>query len=548
MELEPATDDIVVAVEDDGEVTVAGTVDNRLQLRKYRINDGDPPLVELSDEESGFHNNVGLEYTWSQPQGVWTDDLGDVHVVFDMADLSHVLYRSSRTPYHCDLVAGVPQTTLQATEETGQSGTDVRLSAHRWDSLDRSIPVIAYMSGSNVLFSRRVPPIGTTVSVSPARWGVEVGELSRPIFVANTAYYAHTRTTLLVQDAEVLSDPPDQDGWGHQSCRDLMVSIDAPFAHGFIAELSDPPVHSEAELDFTVSRLQAPDELWHESGILVATEVADIDGDCLSDELETATDTDPLDADTDDDGMTDGNCGSEDLNANGEVDPGETDPRNPDTDGDGLWDATERGLTEPETDDTDLSAGHFVPDADPTTTTDPTNPDTDGDGRLDGDEDHNRNGLYEPELGETDPNTADISVLEVDVEFEPGRCPNYLKSNRRSFRFAIVGSNEVDVYQIDPASVRLEGVAPIGSMPWDVATPHPAGQDVCDCTIGGSDGVPDKVLRFESADVIAALGARDGESVVLTLTGNLADGTPFFGRSCASVMIQSPENSVFSGN
>ncbi|MEE9463340.1 MAG: hypothetical protein V3V53_15995, partial [Bacteroidales bacterium] len=63
---------------------------------------------------------------------------------------------------------------------------------------------------------------------------------------------------------------------------------------------------------------------------------------------------------------------------------GETDPLNPDTDGDGINDGTESGLTAPETGDTDLSAGNFIPDDDPSTTTDPTNPDTDGDGMPDG--------------------------------------------------------------------------------------------------------------------------------------------------------------------
>ena len=100
----------------------------------------------------------------------------------------------------------------------------------------------------------------------------------------------------------------------------------------------------------------------------------------------------------------------EDLNANGIVDPGETDPTNPDTDGDGIFDGTEKGLTEPEVIEgglggTDFSAGHFIADADPSTTTDPTNPDTDGDGLLDGEEDINKNGAVD--IGETSPILAD---------------------------------------------------------------------------------------------------------------------------------------------
>src|SRR5687767_13720877 len=76
--------------------------------------------------------------------------------------------------------------------------------------------------------------------------------------------------------------------------------------------------------------------------------------------------TDPLDDDTDNDGLLDG---TEDASGNGVVDMGETDPTKADSDGDGLQDGTEVGLTMPEGNDTD--GGVFIADADPTTKTDP---------------------------------------------------------------------------------------------------------------------------------------------------------------------------------
>jgi hypothetical protein len=107
--------------------------------------------------------------------------------------------------------------------------------------------------------------------------------------------------------------------------------------------------------------------------------------------------TDPLDADTDDDGILDG---WEDANHNGLVDPGETDPCNADTDGDGIQDGTELGYTLGDIGpDTDTAV--FQPDLDLSTTTDPLNPDTDGDGISDGEEDTNHNGRVDP--GESDP-------------------------------------------------------------------------------------------------------------------------------------------------
>jgi len=140
-----------------------------------------------------------------------------------------------------------------------------------------------------------------------------------------------------------------------------------------------------------------------------AGEPQDSDGDGLSNSLENNWCTDPFDADTDDDGISDG---EEDTNHNGVVDEGETDPCNIDTDGDGIQDGTELGITvavpDPDGDDGPLlgtDTAVFIPDADPATTTDPLNADSDGDGAWDGVEDANHDGMVDS--GETDPN--DIS-------------------------------------------------------------------------------------------------------------------------------------------
>ena len=118
------------------------------------------------------------------------------------------------------------------------------------------------------------------------------------------------------------------------------------------------------------------------------------------------------DADTDDDGIKDGD---EDKNHNGIVDAGETDPCNADTDGDGIQDGTELGVTPP-VPDPDGEEGSllgtdttkFQPDMDPATNTDPLNADTDGDGVKDGDEDTNHNGRVD--AGETDPAVKDAKT------------------------------------------------------------------------------------------------------------------------------------------
>jgi hypothetical protein len=114
----------------------------------------------------------------------------------------------------------------------------------------------------------------------------------------------------------------------------------------------------------------------------------DADGDGIDNETEIAAKLNPLDADSDEDGIPDGEEASIDADPDGD---GLGAARDPDADGDGVQDGTEAGLTAPHP-DTDVSIGAFIPDADPTTVTDPLVADTDGDGRDDGDEDVNFNG------------------------------------------------------------------------------------------------------------------------------------------------------------
>ncbi|WP_428262479.1 OmpA family protein [Haliangium sp.] len=124
----------------------------------------------------------------------------------------------------------------------------------------------------------------------------------------------------------------------------------------------------------------------------------DPDEDGLSNAEEMAAGTDPNDADSDDDGVIDGD--EPDWNRDTDGD-GDIDALDPDSDNDMIFDGTEIGVTEPHP-DTDTGAGNFVPDEDPSTTTDPLEADTDMGGVNDGVEDSNHNGRID--AGETDPN------------------------------------------------------------------------------------------------------------------------------------------------
>ncbi|UCF07908.1 MAG: hypothetical protein JSW28_09760, partial [Thermoplasmata archaeon] len=119
--------------------------------------------------------------------------------------------------------------------------------------------------------------------------------------------------------------------------------------------------------------------------------------------------TDPNDRDSyDDDGITDGDERRIDYDPNASGIQG-TSPFSHDTDEDGIFDATETGRSsESLTPDTDMSKEHFVPDADAgVTKTNPVLKDTDGDGLDDGEEDFsNLNGAMDHSK-ETEPTKLD---------------------------------------------------------------------------------------------------------------------------------------------
>jgi large repetitive protein len=125
---------------------------------------------------------------------------------------------------------------------------------------------------------------------------------------------------------------------------------------------------------------------------------ADTDGDGLPDVEEDAIGTDRNDADSDDDGVRDGQEPNFASDTDGD---GLINALDPDSDNDGLYDGTERGVAVPPV-GTDVTRGHFIPDASPATTTNPLDADTDGGGVGDGDEDPNRNGRID--LLERNPN------------------------------------------------------------------------------------------------------------------------------------------------
>ena len=124
-------------------------------------------------------------------------------------------------------------------------------------------------------------------------------------------------------------------------------------------------------------------------------------------------------------------------------------------------------------------------------------------------------------------------VIEAVVDIKPGSCPNPLNVKSKGILpVAILGTEDLDVTEIDVASIQLAGVDPNRSNYEDVFGPGFDAND-CNCTESGPDGYLDLTLKFETQMIVEAIGeVNHGDELVLELTGVLSDETPIEGSDC----------------
>jgi hypothetical protein len=137
--------------------------------------------------------------------------------------------------------------------------------------------------------------------------------------------------------------------------------------------------------------------------------------------------------------------------------------------------------------------------------------------------------------------------IKVEFDIKPTSCPNpFNVGSNGVLPTAILGTEDFDVMTIDPATVKLEGIAPLRWSYEDVTRPVSPRYDSCQCTTKGADGYRDLTLKFDHQAIAAALGpVVDGEVRVLTITGMTYDGIPIVGKDC--VIIIKKKGSKVSG-
>ncbi|MGD0058421.1 MAG: right-handed parallel beta-helix repeat-containing protein [Verrucomicrobiia bacterium] len=108
---------------------------------------------------------------------------------------------------------------------------------------------------------------------------------------------------------------------------------------------------------------------------------------------------------------------------------------------------------------------------------------------------------------------------QVIVDIAPGFCPAVVNTNEGGvIHVAIVGTQSLNVSNIIPASVTLNGVLATGNYTnEDVAAPFVYTRG---CPKKKHDGIPDLVVEFNVNELIASLGTvKNGEVKVLTVNG-----------------------------
>jgi len=148
-------------------------------------------------------------------------------------------------------------------------------------------------------------------------------------------------------------------------------------------------------------------------------------------------------------------------------------------------------------------------------------------------------------MGAISPAAAQGFAVYVDIK--PQSCPNPCNVNSKGvITVAVLGTTDFDVTQVDPAEVRLEGVAPLRWSFEDVSTPANNG-DPYTCTTEGPDGFMDMTFKFKTQEIVEALDGdvSDGDMIFLYLTGRLKEefnGRPFAGRDWVIIIKKGKSN------
>ena len=128
--------------------------------------------------------------------------------------------------------------------------------------------------------------------------------------------------------------------------------------------------------------------------------------------------------------------------------------------------------------------------------------------------------------------TVEEGPIDVDVDIKPGSFPNSINVKSKGvLPVAILGTEDFDVMEVDPATVALTyplfaGVSPeVSPLRWNW-------EDV------NEDGFVDFVFKFDTQElmILTMTHEPDGAEMMLQLIGNLMDGSPIEGYDTVRII------------
>ena len=120
--------------------------------------------------------------------------------------------------------------------------------------------------------------------------------------------------------------------------------------------------------------------------------------------------------------------------------------------------------------------------------------------------------------------TPPVTNIDVPFDFKPNSCPNpFNVTEKGKVTAAILGKAGFDVSQIDPSTVKINGVSAIQLLVQDVASPYAGTITDCNsCSSAGLDGILDLKFEVNIATLVATLGTvSNNQCIDVQLSGNL---------------------------
>lgn len=104
------------------------------------------------------------------------------------------------------------------------------------------------------------------------------------------------------------------------------------------------------------------------------------------------------------------------------------------------------------------------------------------------------------------------------LDVKPGSCKNpFNVTSKGVLPVVLLGSDDLDVYSINPDTLTLNGVVPVRTGIDDTAAFVSDGS----CDTDFADGYADLVMKFDSQEMVQAIGeVNDGDVIMLTLNGS----------------------------